>query len=316
MTATTGYQAGTESTFCTLGYHQEDAWGVALANPQMQALRFTGETLAGTKSRQRPNEIIATREASAAVTTEESAGGTVNFGLSVGTFDDLLAAVMGGEWTNDVVQNASVFKSFLLEKGFGNGQFFQYPGSYPTACEISAQRGQFVSGSFTFACKKEANFQVSASNAAYTPAPSGRVLSPTGSVRAVLNNGSALSAPLNAITLNLSNDGAAGDYGLGSAAALGMRMGTFMASGKLEAYFKNIDLYSQFKSESLASLEIDMLDDTNHGYKFILLQAAVMNPKINAQNGPNQAVMASFDLEGNPFASGGTFRIERLFPTA
>lgn len=97
MTATTGYQAAVESTDTQLSYGVESVWGTA-PSTQFQVLRYTGETLAGSKNRARPAEINANGEASSAVTQSESAAGAINFALSYGTYDDLISVVMGNDW--------------------------------------------------------------------------------------------------------------------------------------------------------------------------------------------------------------------------
>jgi len=98
MVATTGYQAGVETTQTQWSYGFETAWGTK-PPIQFQALRFTGETLGKTRTRQRPLEINATREAAAAVTVQEQVGGAINFAMSYGTYDDLFAIALGNEWT-------------------------------------------------------------------------------------------------------------------------------------------------------------------------------------------------------------------------
>lgn len=102
MPATTGYQAGYETSGTQLSYGVESVWGTKPATT-FQAIRYTGESLSGSKNRDRPNEINATREVSAAVTTKEGAGGAINFALSYGTYDDFLSVLLGNDWGAAVV---------------------------------------------------------------------------------------------------------------------------------------------------------------------------------------------------------------------
>jgi hypothetical protein len=97
MPATTGYQAGIATNDTSISYGVETVWGT-LPAVQFQALRITSETLSGTKTRQRPTEINSTRESTASVTTQEAAGGDINFALSYGTYDDFLSVVLGNDW--------------------------------------------------------------------------------------------------------------------------------------------------------------------------------------------------------------------------
>ncbi|MCG7357139.1 phage tail tube protein [Roseomonas mucosa] len=95
------YQAGVESTEVVLSYAAESTWKVAPSVPT-RILRMTGESLAGTKTRNRPQEIESSRQASPAVTTARQAGGGINFALSSGTYDGLFPSLMGSDWTADL----------------------------------------------------------------------------------------------------------------------------------------------------------------------------------------------------------------------
>jgi len=97
MAATTGYAAGIESNAVVLSYASESAWAT-LPAVAFQAVRIQNESLAPSKTRQRPDEILSTYEDTAATTTQVSAGGTVNFALSFGTYDDWLASMLANDW--------------------------------------------------------------------------------------------------------------------------------------------------------------------------------------------------------------------------
>ena len=299
-----------ETTSAQVAYVQETSWGVTPTGP-LRALRMTGESLTGSKSRARPNEIREDMQASEAVTSEETAGGGVNFALSYGTYDDILAGVMGGEWTTNVLRAGTVFKSFTLEKKLGSALFLRYPGAFFTAASLTMSRGQFLGGSFTVVAKEETNATTSASTGAYTPAPTNRVMDPVNSVRDITLDGTALATVVNSITLNIAREGAAADYGLGSASAQGVRMGTLTVSGTVETYFRTFDLYTRFKNETMGAFSWRTVDLAGNAYRFTLPKATLMNPNITA-GGPNSPVMAAFTLEGNPDATDSTLKIERI----
>jgi hypothetical protein len=98
MSSTTGYSAGAETTDVVMSIVPETAWGTT-PNSALTALRITGENLAGTKQRSRPNEITGVRRVAPAVTQQEQAGGSVNYNLSYGTFDEIMRGAVGGDWT-------------------------------------------------------------------------------------------------------------------------------------------------------------------------------------------------------------------------
>ncbi|MFT8245196.1 phage tail tube protein [Roseomonas sp. BN140053] len=310
MVATTSYQAGVETSLVQMAYVQEAAWGVT-PTAKLQQIRFTGESLRGQKTRQRPDEINPSRVQSAPVTTEESASGGINFALSYGTYDDLLAGLLCNDWATNVLTNGLLFKSFLIEKRFSATQLLQYSGAMVGSGTLDIRRGAFVSGSLNVMAKEEKKAITSASTGGtYTAATTGRVVDPVGGIRDVQIDASAIQAVCNSISLNITNDGAAADYGLGSAAAQGMRMGTFGVSGSVEFYFRDFTLYDRFKAETAGVFSWRTLDAAGNAYKWELPVATMMNPTVNA-GGPNQAVMARYDLEGSADTNGVALRITR-----
>jgi hypothetical protein len=97
MPATAAYQAGIEANQTRISYAVEATWGVAPA-VAFKAIRYMSDTLAETKTRQRPSEINITREASQAVTTQQTAGGTINYAMSYSTYDDFISVVLQKDW--------------------------------------------------------------------------------------------------------------------------------------------------------------------------------------------------------------------------
>jgi hypothetical protein len=97
MAATASYQAGFESNATQISYANEVTWGVVPA-VQFQAVRYTSETLGLNKTRSRPSEITGAREATQAVTTQQTASGAVNYALSYGTFDEWMACTLQADW--------------------------------------------------------------------------------------------------------------------------------------------------------------------------------------------------------------------------
>lgn len=400
MTATTNYQAGVESNQAILSYAQEAVWGTLPAVP-FQQIRYTGESLSGTKQRNRPAEILSTGEVAAAITTQESAGGGVNFALSYGTFDDLIAGALNSDWSAAVVANSvagditvsagaagsvrtltsslagkftgivagqfivvrgftqpsangyfqvtsangtvltflnalsttaetpagsavairactlvngTTFKSFHVQQKFSPSLYLRYPGSFVSGMTVSGGAGQFLNGSFTFLSQSEAQFAVDASTGSVLPPPTGKVHDPVSNFAGVFLDGQPIAAVVDSFSLTTSDTGAAQEFGMGSAAAQGIVMGLLEVKGMVKVYFKDFSLYARFKSETTGNVSFVTKDAAGNAYAITVLAASLQNPKIEA-SGPNQPVMASFDLEGNPRAGGGTLAIDRLSST-
>jgi hypothetical protein len=98
---TTSFSAGVESNDVEVSYAKETVWGTKPA-VAFKAIRYTGESFSGSKSRARPAEVRNDYQAAAAVTTQEAATAGINFALSSGTYDDLLAGVLGSDFSTAI----------------------------------------------------------------------------------------------------------------------------------------------------------------------------------------------------------------------
>jgi hypothetical protein len=67
-----------------------------------QEIRLTGESLSEQKTRTRPEEIKADGFVSHALTTQVQASGGINFALSYGTYDDMLASLLNSSFSSDL----------------------------------------------------------------------------------------------------------------------------------------------------------------------------------------------------------------------
>lgn len=104
---TTGYQAALDSNDVIMSYVAESNWGVTPPTPAFKKIRLDSEGFSGSKSRTRPNEIDPSQQSSAAITTKEESSGSLNFSVSAGTHNDLLAASLGGVFTTPVSYSGS-----------------------------------------------------------------------------------------------------------------------------------------------------------------------------------------------------------------
>lgn len=311
MTATSNYKAGVESSLMQVGYAQETTWGV-VPSPAVafKQIRLNSESLTGRETRQRPTELNGNREASAAGTMERTAGGDIGFNLSYGTYDDWLSGLFGGEWTANVLKPGDVFKSFLIEKRFAANQVLYYPGSFIGGASLTMARGQFLSGSFTIVSKDEVKGTATVSSGAYTPASASRVMDPVTGVKDVMMDGQPIAAVCNTITLNITNEGAAQDFGLGSEAAQGMRMGIFTGGGTIEFYFRDFSVYDRSRSRLQGPMSFKTVDSDNNAYQWEIPNAVITDPQITA-GGPGQPIMMRGSLEPNPSAD-GTIKLTRI----
>ena len=94
----TGFNAGIDSSDVIVRYGEEVTWNTVPAIA-FQEIRLTGESLSEQKTRTRPEEIKADGFVAAALTTQVQASGGINFALSYGTYDDLMASLLNGTFS-------------------------------------------------------------------------------------------------------------------------------------------------------------------------------------------------------------------------
>jgi Phage tail tube protein len=305
---TTGYSAGVETNSVILSYIKETAYGTAPASAAKQ-LRFTSESLASTKSRQRATEVDATRQAADQVTTQFSAGGTINGALSIGTYDDLFASLFCAAWATDVLNNGAAFESLYLQKQLASNLWLRYPGAFVTSASIGAAQGGFVTVSFNILAQNEVNQTTDAGTGAQTAAPTGKIVN-TVSMTSAISLGGAGLTKVESFSLDISNEGAAQQFAMGSTAAAGMLPGVFTVNGRLRVFFSDFTLYTRYTAETEGAFTFTFTD-ANTSYVFLLHNCVVMNPSIVA-GGPGQSVMADFTIEGRKDpVTGKTLRITR-----
>lgn len=399
MPSVTGYQAGVETTDVQLSYGLETAWST-LPAVAFKALRITGESMAGQKQRTRFNEITGVRQVSPSVTQQESAGGGINFNLSYGTFDDLMAVTLGNDWTTalaidgiagdistvasgnkltstlagkfdnivvgqfirlygftassganngiyrvsvktsgqditlagktvvnetpagtnakirgSMLRNGNQVQSLYLQKKTGAGQFFRYPGVMFGGMTLQGGIGQAFTGSFTSMAKEETFNATDASTGAIVDAPTGGFFNAVAAFGGVQLNDVAIDAVVQSCNLNVTREGAAMDYGMGSASALGARWGQVSVGGTLSVLFRNENIYNLFKSEAQRLVSFTMRDPQDNAYAVSLPATALMNGSPQA-GGPNQTVTSSFTLEGAQDLASHAIQIDRLPATA
>ena len=144
-----------------------------------------------------------------------------------------------------------------------------------------------------------------------TAAPSGYVHDTVNGFGGMWINRQAASGKVMNLTATLTSTGAEQDYVMGQAAAAGQRPGSFNAAGSCQILFKSFTEYSLFETETACVIQGVTQDNLGNAYGLTWLNATLQNAQINTAT-KNGKIVASFDIEGNPLAGGGTFQIDRL----
>jgi len=208
--------------------------------------------------------------------------------------------------TGSFIQNGANVTTYSFEKQLAPALFLQYVGSYVSDMKLSMDVGKFVEGTFTFLVKSQVSATAEAGTSTPTAAPLGRVIDNISGFSAFNVNGTAPSAVLQQVEMTVSKQRSASQYGIGSAAAVGMRRGTLQVDGKLSLFFKDFTYYNDFVNETDLGVSWQLTDSTGNAYVITLPAITVMNPSIVAK-GIDQDIIADFTMEGNPAASTNTY---------
>lgn len=111
---TTGFSAGQDTNLSGVDYALEPIFGQAPSG-LYTPLRFTSCTLAPQDSESAPDEINAIPEVAESVLTSRATSGSIGGVLSVGTFEDMLAGVMGADWLNTTAVTSKTGSLYVIQ---------------------------------------------------------------------------------------------------------------------------------------------------------------------------------------------------------
>ncbi len=212
------------------------------------------------------------------------------------------------------IVNGLAVSTLFVQKAFSPTVYLNYPGSFVSDLQLTGGTGKFISGSFTLLSQNEVQAVTNSSTGSVVAAPTGRVNDPVGGFKGVFLNDALISTVVDSFTVEVTSNGAAQEFGVGSAAAQGMIVGLLEVKGTVKVYFKDFSLYTLFALETAGNLAFVSADNTGAAYVISIPVCNLMNPKVVA-GGQNQAVMAEFTIEGNPDPLGRVIRIDRLSAT-
>lgn len=212
-----------------------------------------------------------------------------------------------------MLRNGTTFNSFTMQKKLGAALFLRYAGAFPTGGSLGVGVGDYLKGTMSFLNKSQVSATTEIASATYTAAPTRTVINSISGIGPVFRGVDAGTTPgvpavINGIVQKLdmkwNKEGAASQYGIGSASAAGVRPGKILVTGAMSTYFSDFALFTQFTAEQGGPISFYAVDGddalaTTSGYVLTFCNATIMNPKVVA-GGPSQDVMADFEVEGNP----------------
>lgn len=209
------------------------------------------------------------------------------------------------------ILNGAQFKSISLQRKMAAALWFRYPGVFIPGFTMGGSVGSFMNVGFTVLAQSMASATSDQSTGGVIAAPSGAVHDSVAGFGGLLFNEVPVAAGLQSFSLTVNRQNASQQYAMGSSSAAGITRGVLEASASITLYFKSFTEYARFKAETLGRYSLITKDNTGQTYVVTFRNAALMNPNI-VGGGPGQPVMATFTIEGNPQATGGTIQMDRL----
>lgn len=255
-----------------LRYIKESTFGTTPTVGTAKNLRRTNDDLGFRVQTAVSEEIRDDRQTTDLVTVSASAEGSINFELSYGEYDELLAAVLQGAWSNDVLTNGTVQDSFSIERHHADvNQFVLFRGMTPNTLELTLQSGAIVTGSFGFMGKDQAPISgTTGLPASPTASLTNDVMNAVSGVGNILEGGVALTGTfIKSLNLSVNNNLRARD-GIGTLGSVSIGSGTLNITGTMSVYFANSTLYNKFLNGTRTSLSFTIADGAGNEYEWEL----------------------------------------------
>ncbi|WP_025898610.1 phage tail tube protein [Sneathiella glossodoripedis] len=298
-------------TFSMQSHHElrfmvEDTYGELPAVADYQLLRHTGCDLALARSSIESDEIRSDRLISHFIHGTEDVEGEIEFELSYGAQDQLLAAVLLSDWVGDELVSGSMPRSFVIERGFADvGEYQLFTGCSIEAMELSIQPESLVSGRFHISGKTGSYGSGSVDSMATSPVQ----YAPMEAFLGTIEEGGAPLGIVTGLDLKIEN-GLSGIKALGSRSSVAAGYGKSRISGELSIYFESQSLHQKFFSQSHSSLKVTLSGDGG-SYEITLPRILYMSAENPVR--ADQAVTCTFRFVALADAVSGTdIRLRRI----
>jgi len=225
-----------------------------------KSLRNTGASIVLTKDTFVSNEIRSDRQITDLTHGAIRVGGDIPIEFSYGEYDALLAAALGGAWTNNVLKAGKVLTSFQFERAFTDiTQYGKFVGCMLNTVSMSIPANAKITGSFGVI---GANGSYSADPMYATPAAS-LTHRTYNSFAGEIEEGGSTIATITSIDWNLSN-GMEALFVVGSNLTPEINVGRSNITGTLSAYFEDLSLLEKFINDENSSISIQIGDTENY----------------------------------------------------
>ena len=270
-------------------YTPEVTFGVTPATPLFTKVRITGETLKRDFKNIVSDEIRADRNRAESIRVGEGVAGDLNFELSIGSFNDVIQAVLGSTWSAPVtslssIKNGLVQRSFSLQKRVldTTATFYEnFVGCRFDALSLKFAPNEFLTGTIGVVGKTSSisaviiTGQTTAADVTTIP------LNCAADITAITDSGVTSTEIYKSLTIDIKNNMRMLDA-IGSTGPREINAGSFDVTGNLEIYFQNSTVYTRIINDTAFAMSITVTDDNGDYYKFTLPRIKLETAEITA----------------------------------
>lgn len=279
----------TTSNAVELLISQETAFAQPSATPSFKKIRLTSESVSMSIDSAVSEEIIATRNRSDLVMMNKSVSGDVSFELSVRSFDDVLKAVMCGDWTGPVagiftLKNGLSRTSWLMQKRFKDAEpplYHNFYGVRFDTFELTLTPAEIVDCSVSVVGKYSELTSTQLPSITDLPADVTTPLTSSTNIMTILDNGVESTDLFSSLTIKIANNlrplMAVSIFG-----PVDINYGSMDITGNLTYYFKNSAVYSRMIADTAFAISFIAKDDTGLYYRFTVPRLKLETAQITA----------------------------------
>jgi hypothetical protein len=227
--------------------------------------------------------------------------GSLDFEMSYGgAQDDIFAAALYAAWSTNVLKNASVDQSFVLEEtvamGSGAESYSRFSGVMVNTLGLTIQARQPVRGTIGFMGRKEELASSAIAGSTYAAASTTPVATASANVTNLSLGGSFGSVKARRITLNLTNNLRTREI-VGDLYTAGFGKGQFGVSGEAELFFESNAAYQAALDHQGGAFSIDVGNASGSKYTIAVPRYVFGDPQRNNGNNTSE-VMVTLPFTG------------------
>lgn len=297
----------------TVAYVPEATFGVTPADPAWQKFRRTGGNLTTKKTTAVSSEVRADRNVVDELQVAQDVSGSYDYEFSAGTLDDMFAAALQGEWTNDTIINGTHVRSFSVEEATdldgGAIAYNRFAGVTVEELSLNIDHRAVIKGSVSLMGIVETTDTAIVAGATYLD-PNTKIIETATSVANVSVAGLADAPIVKSLRLAFKSNLRVRGF-VGSLYSKPFGIGEADVTGELDCYFNSISLYQSMLNHEVAAISFAIGAVPGSKYNVIIPRARLLSGT-RKYGGVNDDVMLTLPFRGIlDAATGGSIKIQR-----